>query len=293
MTETSRLARIPGTGTDVLIDGDGTGSVRTPAGRFLRLQSPPSGLIDTLTGATGGEEASSAYADRLTEVMAARERGDAERRWPAGRRDVVLLGGGPVLDVLAEVLGELGAGITRNRGGTADAAADGPAPSAAAPGSEAAIEAGPGRRRLVVAFAETPAERADWAAFGSLPEHGTAWLGGYREGDNCFVDPIRLSADDPTADQVQKRRLAASPVPRELAAWQRSATRAPPALPAAARTLLIGRMLTVALAWAQETDELTRFRTSLWKYVSASATATEHTVLGYPEPHAPGCEAGA
>ncbi|KIH99554.1 hypothetical protein LP52_06660 [Streptomonospora alba] len=289
MTGTSRLARLPGTGTDVLVDGDGTGAVRTPAGRFLRLRFPPPGLLDALAGTAGGEEASSAYADRLTEAMAARERDDAERRWPARRRDVVLLGGGPVLDALAEALGELGADITRHRGGTADE----PAPSAVAPDSGIAPEAGPGCRRLVVAFAETPAERAGWAAFDSLPEQGTAWLGGYREGDNCFVDPIRLSADDPTADQVQKRRLAASPVARELAAWQRSASHAPPALPAAARTLLIGRMLTVALAWAQETDELARFRTSLWKYVSASATATEHTVLGYPEPFAPGCEAGA
>ncbi|MBB4932795.1 hypothetical protein F4561_003615 [Lipingzhangella halophila] len=292
MTGTSRLARLPGTGTDVLIDGDGTGSVRTLAGRFLRLRSPPPGLLDALAGTAGGEEASSAYADRLTEAMAARELDDAERRWPARRRDVVLVGDGPVLDALAEALGELGADITRQRGGTEDAA-DGPAPSAVAPDSEAAPEAGPERRRLVVAFAETPADRAEWAAFDSLPEHGTAWLGGYREGDNCFVDPIRLSADDPTARQVQKRRLAASPVPRELAAWQRSATHAPPELTAAARTLLIGRMLTVALAWAQESDDLTRFRSSLWKYVSASATATEHTVLGYPEPYDPGCEAGA
>ncbi|MFD0802624.1 hypothetical protein ACFQZU_15035, partial [Streptomonospora algeriensis] len=78
----------------------------------------------------------------------------------------------------------------------------------------------------------------------------------------------------------------------ELAAWQRSASHAPPALPAAARILLLGRILTVALAWAQETDELARFRTTLWKYVSASATATEHTVLGYPEPFDPGSGTG-
>ncbi len=275
MTGPPRLARLPGTGTDVLIDGDGTGAVRTASGRFLRLQSPPPGLFDALTGGAG-DEASSAYVDRLTRTMSARERDDAERRWPAHRRDVALVGGGPVTEALAEALAGLGADVTRHPGGAQDAA-----------------DPGPGTPRLVVAFAETPAEREGWAALDRLPEHGAAWLRGYREGATCFVDPIALTAEDPTARQVHRRRLAASPVPRELAAWQRSATAAPAPLPAAARTLVVGRMLTAALAWAQETDELTRLRTTLWKYVSASGTATEHTVLGYPEPFDPHTGTGA
>ncbi|MFD0776219.1 hypothetical protein ACFQZ2_19985, partial [Streptomonospora algeriensis] len=117
MTGTSRLARLPGTGTDVLVDGEGTETVRTASGRFLRLKSPPPGLLDALAGAPGRDEAASAYIDRLTEAMTARERDDAERRWPARRRGVVLLGDGPITDALAEALAELGAEITRHRGG--------------------------------------------------------------------------------------------------------------------------------------------------------------------------------
>ncbi|WP_017627594.1 hypothetical protein [Nocardiopsis chromatogenes] len=275
MTTDPLIARVPGTGADALIGPDGTGAVRTSSGRFLRLQNPAPGLIGALTGTpdqgtggTGGGE-SGAYAERLAAEMSAREADDAERRWPSARRDVALVGKGAPVDALADALNGWGLSATH-------------VPDAAELRADRPWD-------LVIAYADSPRERAGWDTLDRLPERGTAWLRAHREGGVCFVDPIAVSADDPTAEQVRRRRLAASPVPGELDAWQRGAAASPHAsdpLPSAACTLLTGRVLTVALAWAQQAEALEGYRGTLFKLVAATGALSEHPVLGYDAPPA-------
>ncbi|WP_198664104.1 hypothetical protein [Jiangella endophytica] len=247
----------------MLLEPAGGGVVRTPSGRFLRLQDPPPGLAAALAGGRVDDAAAAEYADLLTAELVAREGRDADRRWPAARRDVCLVGAGETVDALAEALS--GWGI--------EPVAGGPDGLAAPP-------------RLVIAVAETPRERAHWGELDTLPARGIAWLRGYREGETCFVDPLAVTTGDPGSEQVRRRRLAASSVPRELAVWQRAVASAPAPLPVAARTLLLARVLTVALAWAQDAPALDAFRRTLWKLVAPSMTITEHPVLGYDEPPA-------
>lgn len=254
MTSDSRVLAVPGTGADVLLGPAGDGVVRTRSGRFLRLEDPPAGLADALAGGRAGDSAASEYADRLRTELAARECRDADERWPAERRGVRLIGAGETVDALTKAL--------------PGCAIDGRAP----------------RPQLVIAVAETPRERAHWAELDTYPARGVAWLRAYREGATCFVDPIAVTTDDPGSEQVRRRRLAASPVPRELAAWQRTVASAAAPLPVAARTLLLARVLTVALAWAQDAPALEAYRRTLWRLGTSSMTITEHSLLGYDEP---------
>ncbi|MFV2195021.1 hypothetical protein [Nocardiopsis sp. LOL_012] len=271
------IARLPGTSADVLIDGGDTAVVRTSAGRFLRLQSPPPGLPDALSGGSNADEDAVAYADRLQAVMAAREDDEASHRWPEARRAVALVGAGPIVDAVAEALSEWRVSVSRYD--------DVAALIAAVDGAEAGVADGESTPpwHLVIAYADSPAERGGWDRIDRLPRRGTAWLRAYREGENCFVDPICLTPDDPGSDQVLRRRLAASPTPRETDAWRRAAAPDAPPSPAA-RTLLVGRLLTVALTWAREDTALEGYRTTLWKLVPASGAVSEHTVLAYDPP---------
>ncbi|MBV2364170.1 hypothetical protein ACFPZ0_00185 [Streptomonospora nanhaiensis] len=270
MTPEPVVARVPGSGADVLVDHDGTGVVRTSSGTFLRLRHPPAGLVGALSGAPADDPEAGAYAEKLAAQMAAREDADAERRWPSARRGVGLVGHGAPVEALADALTGWGVSPARL---SADAAASG--------------RGRPGRPwDLVIAYADSPAERARWDLLDTLPGEGVAWLRAYREGGVCFVDPISLTPGDPTAEQVRRRRLAASPVPRQLDAWQRAAAGPRDELPPAARTLLAGRILTVALAWAQQADTLEGYRNTLWRLVASTGTLSEHPVLAYDPPPA-------
>ncbi|WP_116246826.1 hypothetical protein [Nocardiopsis sp. FIRDI 009] len=278
---------VPGTGAHVIVDGGRTDVVRTSSGHFLRLVSPPPGLLDALGGASGGAGEAAEYAAALRARMSAREEEDAQRRWPGPRREVALVGGGPLVDAVADALTDWGASVTRHTDGAALlAAVDGTAGDdrenggAAGPPSEGAWPWG-----LVVAYADSPGERVGWDRLDALPSQGVAWLRAYREGENSFVDPICLSGDDPGAEQVYRRRLAASLVPRELDAWRRAAAAAAPPSPAA-HTLLTSRLLTLALAWAQDSDTLEGYRSTLWKLVPATGTVSEHPILAYDPPSA-------
>ncbi|MBB6174915.1 hypothetical protein HNR23_004975 [Nocardiopsis mwathae] len=287
MTPPPPIARVPGSGAHVLIERDGTGVVRTSSGTFLRLRHPPAGLIDALTGSPTDDEETGAYAEKLTAEMAAREDGDAERRWPTARRNVALVGEGTQVEVLADALAEWGVSPTRFPDGAALLATAGGEPTGDDRRDAAAVGGhGPTARPwdLVIAYADSPAQRARWDELDTLPGDGVAWLRGYREGEICYVDPIGVSSGDPAAEQVRRRRLAASPVPRELDAWQRATAASPEELSFAARTLLTGRMLTVALAWAQQADTLAGYRSTLWKLVATTGTLSEHPVLAYDAP---------
>lgn len=266
------LARVPGTGAEVLVRPDGTAVVRTAAGRFLRLQSLPPGLLGVLAQGSDGDDQALEYLNALRVELFSREAGDSEARWPTARKTVDLIGTGAVIDELAHVLS--GWGVDAHRYITGD-------------DLFSARQEDPGGEGLVIAYAASPAERTGWDRLDRLSQVGTAWLRAYCEGENCFVDPISLAVDDPSSEQVRRRRVAASLVPDELEAWQRAGSTDAAPLPSGARILLVGRILAVALAWAQQTDMLLDYRRTLWKFASATGTLSEHPVLAYPPPYVP------
>ncbi|PDP87351.1 hypothetical protein CQJ94_12815 [Glycomyces fuscus] len=279
------IARVPETGAHVIVDNGGTGVVRTSSGRFLRLVSPPPGLLEVLGGASNGDGDAAAYAEALRARMSAREEEEAQQRWPGPRRGVALVGGGPLVDAVADALTGWGVAVSRHTdGGSLLAAMDGAADDRRGDTGTAGSRGGGVRPwGLVVAYADSPAERLGWDRLDALPNRGVAWLRAYREGENCFVDPICLDGDDPGSEQVYRRRLAASFVPRELDAWRHAAAAAAPPS-AAAHVLMTGRLLTLALAWAQGSEALGSYRGTLWKLVPATGTISEHPVLAYDPP---------
>ncbi|GAA1530839.1 MAG: hypothetical protein ACTMKZ_00665 [Brevibacterium aurantiacum] len=268
-----KLTEVPDTGASILLDHAGAGVARTASGRFLRLQSPPPRLVGTLAGTDEGTTQSREHAADLSAELQAREAADAQIRWPARRRQVVLIGTGEVPDDVAAALQQWEVCVTRHRNADEfDAARD--------QGSD-----------LVIAYAAVPADRDAWAGLDRLPKAGTAWLRAYREGEICFVDPVSVTEDDPTSEHVRRRRLAASLVPEELAAWQAAAPTSNAPLPVAARAWCVARILSVAAAWAQDTPEVERYRRTLWKLVPATGTKSEHPVIAYPTPYAPDARA--
>ncbi|XKH54528.1 hypothetical protein LG293_12245 [Citricoccus nitrophenolicus] len=273
MLNDPRLAEVPGTGASILVDDTGVGVARTASGRFLRLQSPPPQLIGTLAGTDEGTTRSREHAADLRAELKARQTRDAESRWPAERRRVVLIGTGEVPDDIAAALQQWEVAVTRHReAGEFDVTGDD----------------GPD---LVIAYAAVPAEHDAWLRLDRLPPAGTVWLRAYREGELCFVDPLSVTEDDPTSEHVRRRRLAASLVPQELAAWQAAAPSSTAPLPVAARAWFVARILSVAAAWAQDAPEVGYYRQTLWKLVPATGITSEHPVIAYPPPYVP--DAGA
>ncbi|WP_058234296.1 hypothetical protein [Devriesea agamarum] len=275
MRSPNHQAAIPGTGATALMSEDGKGVVRTASGQFLRLQTPPADLIATLTNPTDhtatepeADEPTRAHATRLQHEIAAREIREADNRWPQTRRNVAITGTGDIPEKLAAAL--LDWGITAHCIPTASD-----------------LDLTDTHWDLVIGYATGPSEREAWSRLDQLPRNGTAWLRAYREGHVCYVDPIAITEHDPTSTQVTKRRLAASPVPAELAAWQRTAPDEPNPLPLTAHTWLLGHILTVALSWAQNAPDCERYRYTLWKHVPAAGTTDEHTIIAYPAPFQP------
>lgn len=141
--------------------------------------------------------------------------------------------------------------------------------------------AGPG---LLLHLATAPRERD---LLDHLPASGTAVLRCYREGDILLIDPLRLDAGDPSARQLLRRRLAASPAPTELEAWL--ARQEPDGdvfrgLSAAAVALFLSRLVSVIAAWQHGADALESHRRVLWRLDTATLLVSEHPVLPYPEP---------
>lgn len=137
----------------------------------------------------------------------------------------------------------------------------------------------------MVAVADRPQDRDGWDLLDTAPAHGIAWLRAHREGEVWHVEPLAVTAEDPTSTQVRRRRHAASPAPDALAAWQADAPEPGPA-DAAAALLTAARILHLALAWARE-DDLGAARTLLWRHESTTGRTSEHPVLAYDEPHRP------
>lgn len=259
MTTETRFLPLPDVAAHLVVDDAGRRRIRLRTGRFVALDAPPSGLEAAVAGELADAD-TAAYLGRLRAEVNAREAEDSKRRWPAARRAVHVIGTGPVVEALGSACAAWGARITRGA-------------SSAAPPEDAAI---------VIAYADDARARRGWSALDELPERGIAWLRAYREGECVFVDPIAVDASDAASAHVDARRIAASTAPDLAEAWQRSAPCPAEPLDGAASALLLGRMLHVVLAWAQDDASLDRHRTTLWKLVPALGSTSEHTVLRYP-----------
>ena len=135
---------------------------------------------------------------------------------------------------------------------------------------------------LLLHVAGSPAGRS---VYDELPGKGTAVLRCYREGELVFIDPLAVSAEDPTGSQVLRRRLAASPAAAELKAWlDTPAASTDLDLQDTALGLVKARLLMSIAAWQQDSPALLGLRRTLWRLDTATMVATEHPVLPFPEP---------
>lgn len=275
MPHTPRAVALPGTDAHVLSAPDGSTVLRLSSGRFVRVQEPPPGLLRALAVESQGTDETAEYVQALRDTIASREAAEAETRWTRHRRTVGLVGEGPVIERVADALD--GWGVDLQRFGTAQQLLE---------HRDRRLETAGADFSLVIAYADTPRDRADWTRMDALPQSGCAWLRAYREGQICYVDPLSVVGDDPSSDQVLRRRLAAHPTPSLLARWQEVVAHAEP-LTLSAGALLTGRLLTVALAWAESGEATGPLRSTLWKFVPATGRISEHTVLGYDAPHLP------
>lgn len=257
-----RISPVPATGAHVITVDDAAPLLRLRTGRLLAVDAPPRDLHDALA-AEPAEHDHSGDVPRLIREVQERERDDEERRWPRARRDVAVVGAGVLAEEIARVLADWGAVVTRTA-------------SAAEPHGDAA---------LVVSIADGAEERRDRALLDDLPAAGVARLRVYREGECVFVDPLAADEHDATAAQVSRRRVAAGTAPAALTAWHEHGPASDQPLDAATVALVTSRVLTLAVAWAQDDDALPRLRTTLWKLVPALGRTTEHPVLAYPAPH--------
>ncbi|ELS50416.1 hypothetical protein [Streptomyces viridochromogenes] len=184
----------------VAVPGRGL-AVRTADGEFLSVrvgEADQDALLARLSGAvTDGPDAE---LDRL--VRAFEDAGYLAERprhaaWPAGRRDVRLVGDCVLTGPLAAYLRAAGA-----------------EPQSAAP-----EEATDGQPAAVVWCLDGPVPQGLWGAADRLPERGIAWLRCHREGWQAYVEPLAVAAGDVTSAHVRARRLAATPAHRELDAY--------------------------------------------------------------------------
>lgn len=277
MPHPAPVVTLPGTDAQVLSAPDGAIVLRLSCGRFVRAQDPPPDLLDAVADEQPDTDETAAYVQTLRSAIASREAADAESRWPLARRAVTLAGAGTIIDGLADALRGCGADVRRFA--TAHQLLEDRDRRRQGTGTDDS---------LVIAYADTPRERAGWERLDELPRSGCAWLRAYREGQLCFVDPLSVSDEDPSSAQVFRRRLAAAPTPDLFMAWHEADAHAhAEPLTASAQALITARVLTVALAWAQEGEAMGGLRSTLWKFVPATGRISEHTVLGYDAPYLP------
>ncbi|MDK1475270.1 hypothetical protein QNO07_17910 [Streptomyces sp. 549] len=229
----------------VSVPGHGL-AVRTAAGDFLRVNPgdvPAEALLDRLAGGPGTHGGT-----RLATVVAQFEQAgyageDHGRDWPAALRDVWLLGDPAVTEPLTAHLRASGAEPRTVRPADLHPVTASPAVPPAA---------GHGRPAAVVWCLDGPVPEGLWDAADRLPERGAAWLRCHREGWLGWIEPLAVSAGDPTSAHVRARRLAATPAHRELAAyWQGARTTGHPARPSTAAYGLLAALLAADLTeWA-------------------------------------------
>jgi hypothetical protein len=224
----------------VTVPGRGL-AVRTVDGEFLTVRTgdaPEDALLSRLAG--GADGPSDAELDRLVGAF-----GDAgyltagprPARWPAGSRDVRLLGDTALTEPLA--------GLLR---------ASGAEPRPAEPEDLIRARSGDGPAAVVWCL-DGPVPDGLWDVADRLPNHGIAWLRCHREGWQAYVEPLAAAPGDVTSAHVRARRLAATPAHRELAAyWTGPRTSGEPVRLTAPAAALLAALLADDLArWATDT----------------------------------------
>ena len=274
MPSAAHVVHLPGAAGHLVVVADEGLTVRTPSGELLRLQNPPYGTLAALTEPTLAGKEVHAYLRALTDELAKRSAVLAERRWPVGRQSVLLVGAGPIVDELAAALRAWGCSVTAAP--TLDAAL----------GNPRGVDSRGDAPLLVISYADSARERVAWQFAEAHLREGVAWLRAYREGELCFVDPLSLEEGDAGAEQVTRRRIAASLDPSCMLAWTTIAPGGGHPDPYS-RAMTVSRILTVALAWARQDDALKSYRRTLWKLVPHTGVVTEQVVLGHEPPYTP------
>ncbi|MCD2114437.1 hypothetical protein LQ384_25340 [Rhodococcus rhodochrous] len=276
MSSHCSVVALAGAAGHLIASGDHTVTLRTTAGTLLQVQNPPTDLLSALHDPTSATKTACTYVQRLNEEVAERNTADMQARWPEARRAVILTGTGPIADDTADALRTWGA--TPTRFATTQELLRDPVLR-----DETCVD----NPKLVISYADSPNERKHWGLLEARRRPSVAWLRAYREGEVCFVDPLTLAAGDATADHVVRRRIAASLTPIAMTEWLHDAPSATTVPDTYARAMTVSKVLTVALAWAQQATTLTHHRHTLWKLVPATARTSEHPILGYELPHAP------
>ncbi|PZR53741.1 hypothetical protein DNL40_06355 [Xylanimonas oleitrophica] len=227
-------------------------ALRTRGGRFLRLHDVPA----------PAPVARTRYLHRVRQAVLALEEAEHARRWPPGRRRVLVLGHDRLARALTAALRGAGADVRRStaRAGTA---------------LLTSVD-------VVVDVRDTPHRPEEDSALDPLPSTGTALLRGRREGARMLLYPLAVDGTEATADQVRRRRLAASPAASELASWLARPHRRR-RLRAAAVSLTVARCLAVLEDWAAGRPAVAEHR-RLLRTIGEDLRETTHTVLGFDEP---------
>ncbi len=266
---------------DIVATASGT-AVRTSGGTFLRLTGSPVPLsqLHALAGGHGValDAAGQASWKRVQSAVTARHELEAGRVWPPTKGRVLLICTEPALAHMAADLAELGADVC----------------TVAANELCDLLDVGGVRRvaqvlskfepSLVIWLADGMPPWKLWKEFDTIAECGVAWLRMHREGSQLWVDPISLDSTDASSAQVLKRRLAASGTAEELTAWLLASANIPRPLSVLAGRIVGLHLLDMVRAWAFDDEQLWTHRTHAWQFNTRSLTASEHPVLGYPEP---------
>ncbi|MGP4110804.1 hypothetical protein ACTWP5_07790 [Streptomyces sp. 4N509B] len=263
----SRRQLAPGVAV-VAVPGRGL-AVRTADGEFLGVRTGEADRDALLTRLSGTSGEPDAELDRLCRAFEDAGYLTGEPRpteWPAGRRDVWLVGDAALTEPLAAYLRAEGA---TPRPAEPDAVTDGRRPAA------------------VVWCLDGPVPEGLWEAADRLPDRGVAWLRCHREGWQAYVEPLAAAAGDVTSAHVRARRLAATPAHRELSAyWNGPRTSgARVRLTAAAAGLLAALLAHDLTRWATDAPDTGGLpaRRRLRRVDLRTLTVTEHPVLPVPD----------
>lgn len=223
-------------------------TLRTAQGEYLRLHRVPE----------GGRIARRRYLREVADFARRRVAEQRAARWPAGRCRVAVLGGDRLAAMVAAELRRLGADVHRLRRPVPEPAAD-----------------------LVVAVAERQPRPGIEEWLMSLPRRGTAVLAGHTDGASFLLMPLAVDGTEASADQVRRRRLAASQASEELGAWLAAPQHL--GLSSAVRALVTAHVAGAAVAWAADGAEAEELRHTL-TVVHPDLRQTRHVVLGFDEP---------